>query len=608
MKQRVFLFIVLFASYLLLFACFRGLFLLGNINFTGLLSVNQLVGVFFNGLLMDVSAVGYLMLAPTFLLGLSVLIKKELFANALSAYHGVILLFISILVIVDLVLYSYWGFRIDSTPLLYLKSPKEALASVSGVQQIVFLIIILVVFLASFYFLRRIINPIIDHFKPARWYIAFIFVLLAGSLIIPIRGGVGIAPMNPGKVYFSQTPFANHAALNVLWNFGYSLTMLDEEKNPYHFYQKNQYLPVIDSMYSACTNQVQVVKSKPNVVIIILEGFTAKAIQSLGGYKNAAPCLDSIARNGLLFSQCYASGDRSDKGLVSILSGFPALPNSSVIKYTKKTEKLPHLPQLFNEKGYHTTFYYGGDIDFANMRSYLTTSGFKRFVSQKDFPADNYNSKWGVHDHVMLDFFAREIESASTPFFSVLFTLSSHEPYDVPHHSIFTGNDREARFLNSMHYTDSCLGVFFNRIKKSSKWENTLFILVSDHGNGHPGATPYDQPDKFHIPMIWTGGALLKNDTIVSGLISQTDLATTLLHQLGWDASAFKFGKNTLCKQFTPFASYYYNNGMGYMDTTGFFIFDLNARRPVLVSGDTAQLKRRSTMFLQQLYDEFERY
>jgi phosphoglycerol transferase MdoB-like AlkP superfamily enzyme len=153
-------------------------------------------------------------------------------------------------------------------------------------------------------------------------------------------------------------------------------------------------------------------------------------------------------------------------------------------------------------------------------------------------------------------------------------TLSSHEPFDVPMEQMIEGNDEESRFLNSVFYTDKCLGKFTTDLKNSPIWKNTLLIFVADHGSRHPGNSPLYVTEKFHIPMIWTGGALNVSDSIISLFASQTDIATTLTAQLNINSNNFKFGKDIFSENAKSFAFYDYNNGFGFITDSTVQIFD----------------------------------
>ncbi len=144
----------------------------------------------------------------------------------------------------------------------------------------------------------------------------------------------------------------------------------------------------------------------------------------------------------MLFDNFYASGDRTDKGVIAVLSGYPAQPTSSIIKFPSKTQNLPKLNNYLKKLGYKTSFIYGGDVDFANFRSYLTTSGFDHLTTMDDFPDDINTSKWGIHDHFMFNQSLQELDTTQAPFAKVILTLSSHEPFDVPDGTLHQGHRR----------------------------------------------------------------------------------------------------------------------------------------------------------------------
>jgi phosphoglycerol transferase MdoB-like AlkP superfamily enzyme len=170
----------------------------------------------------------------------------------------------------------------------------------------------------------------------------------------------------------------------------------------------------------------------PNVVIIILESFSNKVISSFGGKYNVSPNLDSISAEAVIFPSFYASGNRSDRGMAAILGSYPSLLSQSVINYPEKSDKLPMMSDYFNRNGYHTSFYYGGDIDFYNLKSFVLQGEYNEVTSQKDFPKELQEmSNWGVPDGYVFEKVLKEIEKPK-PFFTVVYTLSSHTPYDVP--------------------------------------------------------------------------------------------------------------------------------------------------------------------------------
>ncbi len=191
------------------------------------------------------------------------------------------------------------------------------------------------------------------------------------------------------------------------------------------------------------------------------------------------------------------------------------------------------------------------------------------------------------------------------PFFATLFTLSSHEPYDVPMAPRFKGEDETTLFKNAAAYTDSCIGVFISKLKKDPLWQNTLIVFVADHGHPLPGNDENDRPSKFHIPLIFTGGALNVKG-VVKNIGSQTDIVTTVLDQLGISASAFKWGKDLLDSSATQFAFYNFNDGFGFVTPKGTVTLDNISKKIIYQSGDVdSNMINNGKAYMQVSYQDF---
>ena len=186
-----------------------------------------------------------------------------------------------------------------------------------------------------------------------------------------------------------------------------------------------------------------------------MESFSSKLMATLGGNGTVAVNLDKIARQGVLFTHFYANSFRTDRGLVSVLSGYPAQPTMSIMKYPHKTSNLPSISKSLVKEGYKTVYYYGGDADFTNMRSYLVSSGFTNIVSDVDFPVEQRLSKWGVPDQFVFKRLLDDLRADKSKgrYMRVLQTSSSHEPFEVPYHRL--SNNR----LNAFAYTDACIDI-----------------------------------------------------------------------------------------------------------------------------------------------------
>lgn len=573
-----------FLYWLLLFAFGRALFLIYHWSqHTHALDAGTIARTFVYGLRLDGSAAAYLSLPAFLLLALGGLFPRWRGAQALGIYTAIIGVVVALLTTVDLELYRAWGFRLDSTPLQYLDSPNEMLASAGSAPVLVLTGIFLGLLSTGYGLYQRLLTPLPlapDWFP--RWRPVLIGLLYIALLMVPLRGGLQQIPVNQSDVYFSaRFPFANHAAINVPWNVVQSLQLGETQPSNTVYMADSTARRVVAALYRpvpdpAPVRLLQPAAQKPNVLFIILESFTAKLVGHLEGEEGVTPTLDSLARTGVSFSNLYASGDRSQKGIVALLSGYPNQPTTSIIKYPRKTLGLPSLARTLGRQGYQSAFYYGGELAFANMKSYLLAGGYQRLVERQDFHQRDQNSKWGAHDHVLLGRLLRDLRQPQlAPFFVTAFTLSSHEPFDVPMRPRFPGKDEENLFRNSVAYTDHALGQFLQAARQQAWWPNTVVVIVADHGHALPGESASQSPLKFRIPLLLTGGALRPEAAgqVVDTYGSQTDVAATLLAQLGLPARDYAWSRNLLAPApaVAPggFAFYCYNDGFGMMTPDG---------------------------------------
>ncbi|MFD1139661.1 LTA synthase family protein [Larkinella insperata] len=555
------------------------------------LDFSTLLGIFAHGFRMDLSTAGYLTALPALLIAFLPNWSTRKLATTLRLLTFVELILVALIGVADLEVFRTWGFHLDITPLHYLKSPREAAASVASSPIFLLITVFLALLLVGDYAFNRLIQWSVKPLQPVRLWLATPALLgVTAALIIPIRGGTQLAPMNVSAVYFSPTAFANYAAVTPQWNFIHSC--LESNKfgsNPYNFFPKGQADQALQALYQPVSQtQSLLAVPKPNVIFIIWESFTAKSVAALGGRTGVTPQFEKLTHEGLLFNQVYASGDRSEKGLIALLSGFPAQATASIMTLPSKAAKLPTLGQAMKKAGYQTSFYYGGETEFANIKSYLYHNQFDRIVAKSDFERSDWNSKWGAHDHVVYNRILSDLNATKQPFFTTFFTLSSHEPFEVPMPTVFPGDDEESLFLNAMYYADRSLGEFIAQAKKQPWWSNTLIIVTADHGHRLP-AMAADKMRDFHIPMLWLGGALKSKPQTIDRIGSQTDLPATLLHQLSLNATDFKWSRDILNPNNRSFAYFAFNNGFGVIQPRRHFVYDNTSRRLISSEGQIDQ-------------------
>jgi phosphoglycerol transferase MdoB-like AlkP superfamily enzyme len=571
MKGRLLFTLKYFVFWVCVFVLAKLAFVLYQHNQSFELGAGVWLGVFLNGLKLDFSTAGYFTLLPSIILVATSFTNSKTVRVIMGIYTGLLLVVFLLITLVDMEVYKYWGARLDSTPLRFLGKPREVLASSSLITIFLYLISLV----ALVYFLFKLYNKIVasslvNSGKPGKTGLV-IQLLLTCILLLPVRGGTGVSPINTGSVYFSKTAFANHAAVNVVWNFGQSLMEGKETRNPYVFYTKKNYEAGLKALYHSGDSTIPILSSpEPKILLILMETFSAKLIEPLGGAKGVTPRFNELCKKGVLFSNIYSTDSRTDKGLATIISGYPVLEAIPILKYPEKTINMPFLSKSLIDKGYHASFLYGGDVDFANMRSYLINGGFMDILSDSDFPSSMKTGKWGVPDHDFFNRLTEDIRSDSGKWFKVALTLSNHEPFEIPVKPKFGNRNITEKFFSAAYYADSCLGDFIDRFRETEQWENTLVIIVADHGSRLPHFDDIFEPGKHHIPLLFTGGAVTK-DTLVEKTGSQADVAFTLLRQLNLPTDKYVLGKDLLSPQTKSFAFYSIKNGIAMLtDTSGF--------------------------------------
>jgi phosphoglycerol transferase MdoB-like AlkP superfamily enzyme len=405
--------------------------------------------------------------------------------------------------------------------------------------------------------------------------------------------------------------FANHAAINFTWNFFNTLTHKIDGKNPYKYFDDEVAQKIINrnrtKLLTANTDSI-LNTPKPNVILIFWEGLTAKVVGSLGGEPTVTQNLNKLSEEGILFTNFYANGDRTDKGIPAILSGYYPPPIKRIMRMPHKTRSLPMLPQKMIDLGYKTSFYYGGDLNFGNMNTYLRNAGITNFVDGNEFDKEDWNSKWGAHDHVLMNRLSKDLEGEQqTPFFKIALTLSSHEPYQFPDEYKFGKDNEDNKFRSSHVYTDKTIGKFIESAKKQPWYKNTLIVIMADHGHSSPKHEgPFNASIRYKIPMLWLGGAVHKPGSKIDNFSSQVDFPYTLLNLLKANNSDFTFSKNIFNTSDHQYVHYLFNKGFGTITKNGAYIYDYVSKKAILEKGkETRKLDSLGKAISQNAFQDF---
>lgn len=631
MKQIIW-FVKTYATFVVLFVLQKPLFLFlekGSATQPVDNIFTELPAVIWHGLPLDLSMAGYLSVIPGFLSIAVVWLKRDLVKPIMNIYFIIASLFITCSFLLNASLYPYWKYPLDSTPLFYFfTSPADAIASVS-IWQVILSIVILIILTVGVWFTLRMRSEKrqqysryaygygglgsskrnrFDNFDRHRGRTSIILLLLTGLLFLPIRGGITVSTMNTGQAYYSQNAYLNHSAVNPLFSLLESITHQEDFASQYRFMKDKEADKIFATMTSTSDentypllNEATFKKGTPDILIVIMESFASDIMPSMGSYKDVAVCLDSIAQQSILFTRFYANSFRTDRGMVSILSGYPAQPTTSIMRYPRKTSQLPSIARnLAKYKNYKTTYYYGGDADFCNMRSYLVSQGYQHIISDANFPIEDKLSKWGVPDHILAAKMMEDIKAQQNekrPMLRILQTSSSHEPFEVPYHRL------KDKRLNAFAYTDSVMGAIVREYRKLPRWKNTLIVFVPDHVGGYKENLNDHDRSRYQIPLILAGGAISRPMKV--GIIgSQHDIAATLLGQLGVEHREFTFSKNMMSDATPKFAFFAVNDAFGIVSEENSLIYDNRAKRIVYDKGEKGFNLKRGQAYLQKLYDD----
>lgn len=604
MKKRIAYISLYFFTVLLIFILQKPLFMLYNGSIEKEFGFADYMQVMIHGASLDAATAGYLTAFPFLLVLISIWFRKFPLKKILYGYYILAAALISIIFVVDMALYTFWGFKLDASVFLYIDSPKEALASVSvGFILLRVLAILLLIALNCWVLLK--ITPSVLTVTRKRIAGTAGMLLLGGVLFIIIRGGVTESTSNIGQVYFSNEPFLNHSAVNPDFSLLSSMGKSQDFASEFNFFDEEKRAALFDGLYPTTDGDsiIQVLNTKrPNILIILMEGFGGAFVEPLGGLPDVTPHFNRLSKEGIFFTNCYANSFRTDRGTVCTFSGYLGLPTASVMKIPAKSRTLPAIAEGLSKAGYKTDFLYGGDINFTNMKSYLLSTGYQRLTANTDFSlAEQTSNAWGVNDDITFEYLYNQLRNRKEegPWHTAFLTLSSHEPFEVPYHRL------EDKIPNAFAYTDECLGKFIDRLKQTPAWKDLLVICLPDHGFYYPREGSNAMPRFYHIPLLWLGGAV-KQPMQVDKIMNQTDLAATLLGQLGLEHTAFTFSRNVLGSDYKyPFAFYSFNNGFSFRDSTGVTVFDNNSGS-ILFNEPEADESRldKGKAILQTVYDD----
>lgn len=571
-----------FLFWLLMFAAARTIFLLYNLNLLRVegIAFGSAMASYWHAIPLDIATAGYFMIFPLLLTLIQTLYSPRWINTVNKAYTLLAIVLYTLLVSAELGIYPEWKTKMPFKAFNYMSHPTEVYDTVA--TSIFFTLIIFWLIFAgiSYWGYKRIFYRDLVHVSRSIIVTLIILIVITPLMFIGIRGGVQPIPINQSKSYYSTHNILNLAAVNS--GFNLMISAIENYKNlghnPFAFYPEAQAEERVTQLFYTPqdTTTLFLTTQQPNIVLLILESWSADLIESLGGEPGITPEFHELENQGILFTRLWATGPRSEQAMGSIFAGFPAHPISSVTVQPEKFAKVPTITSKLIEKGYHTSFYFGGQLMYGNIKGFVLYNGFEKVTEGADFKNKVIRGKLGVHDEFVLSRQLADLNSEKQPFFSALFTLSSHAPYDQPMEEVLNWGENEQPYINSAHYTDRCLGNYFREARQQPWFKNTLFIVVADHSHNSYRNWSFTTPAYHKIPLLFYGEVIKEEfrGKQISRLSNQSDLAATLMHQLGLSASEFKWSRNLLNPYSPEFAYFSFEEGLGFVVPEGHFVYD----------------------------------
>ncbi|TND01585.1 MAG: sulfatase [Bacteroidetes bacterium] len=611
-----FRFLKLYAFWMLFFVAGRLVFLLYNLPDTGDSGFGEILAAFFHALYVDTATACYFLVIPFFLFSLMCFWPSPWPDKINRWYNLLIIICVSMLTMSELPIYDEWGHKLTYKALWFLQDPGEVFHTASWMQLIFGILGITLFSWGGWWLFRKLMGKPFQ-VQQRQWIMGSGFFLLTPVLLFTgLRGGWMPIPVQVSDAYYSTNNFLNNVSVNSSFHLFSSLAQRRQDEN-YKFIPQEEARKIFAEMHRVEKDTTVSIFSnpKPNIMLVVLEGWSADLVKGMGGFDGITPRFDELIRQGVVFDSCYSSGNLSDQGMAAVFSAFPAQPHTSIITQPDKYTHLPCIGKEFEKSGYGTSYQFGGQLSYGNIRAYMYYNGFDKILEGKDFDASVPQGRLGAHDEYVYKRQISELKNAKEPFFAGLFTLSTHGPFDIPmKKDKLKWGDDEQDYINSAYYADSCIGKFIEAAKKEPWYKNTVFVFVSDHSHNSPKKYIYYNPEYRRIVMMLYGEPIRAEFRGYHHrkICSQVDLASTLLHQLGMDASKYRYSKN-LFNPYTPELAFYsHEYGIGFISPKGSVVYNIGenkwlterARKPE----DLPELKKQSQAYLQAMFEEYLKF
>lgn len=501
-----------------------------------------------------------------------------------------------------------YGVRPNHLYVQYLIYPKEVLATLWGGHKIELILSVVVTVAAFVGFFKLSSWAFSNKYRKAKLTYNVVALLLTLCIVpLGIRSTLGHRPLNPSMVAYSDNALVNSLPLNSSYSAVYALFHLDDndvgENQIYRVEPIDKVLAaglslskhIAPDVYNEKCPINQVIKpfegvyqgpdTKPgatiagegkkyNVVVILEESLGDNFVASQGGFP-MTPYLEKLKEKGWWFENLFAAGHRSIRGIEAVTAGMPPSPLNSIVKLAPPADPYATMFKVFRELGYKTSFIYGGEGHFDNMRTYFLENGMEKVIEQKDYQNPQFVGSWGVSDEDLFnranEEFAHNYKSGNN-FFSVVFSSSFHDPFEIPAGKVSLDGfktDEPARLL-AAKYADYALGKFLEKAETEDYYKDTIFLVIADHESRVRGTGTFPIDD-FTIPAVIIGPNV-KPGIFDERVVSQIDMSATIMSLAGVDAEVPNVGQNLTYSGIRERALMQFNEQFGYLEGNKFAV------------------------------------
>lgn len=614
-------FVLLLLFWILVFDFQRILFSIHNLEKISEHSFWEWVQVFFHSIRLDLATGSILSVIPILFLTSFIVLKKRFLFVLFKVILLIEVLLVSMIHAGEINAYGEWNHKLTSRVFMHLSNPDEVFRTADHSMTFWFIFYLILEVTFGWKISRWLFKK--ERFKANEENLAWRFAvfmpilpLMLGVYFVFARGGFQQIPINIDAAYFSKNYVINDVSVNSPYFFGKSFLLFNRSNIGDYLsnYEEKELYSTLDDFFNYEKEHDNYIleNTSPNLVFVILESWTSTVSSRLSGQPGATPEFDALTEEGVLFTNLYATGSTSEIGNASIFSGYPALPEISISMQPFKHRKLKSLNQSLAPRGYTAGYLFSGDLKYGNINSYFNDHGFERIQDESDFPAGLGRGKLNYYDEDLYSMFLDKINQQDEPFIECAFTGSTHSPYDYPGHNKPKWTGAEKNFMNSVIYADQCLSDFIDSAKQQPWYENTLFVIVADHGHASPYVTDPSDAELYRIPLLLYGPALKDSarGMVIDKVGSQADIAQTLLKQMHVDTQDdYPWSKDLLSPHVPEFALLATTRGFGWVTPQGKFTFHLDYQRYIVNSFEEEALireRKRCDAFMQLLYEHYE--